>query len=81
MNAWERRKRQMDEAVEGQSGASREDARRYADENARYEMEQERRRAREKDMADRKRGKRPLMTAEDKQDWKNVLRRHLGWGE
>ncbi len=81
MNAWERRKMQMDEAVEGQSGASREDARRYAEDNMRHERDEERRRAREKDAMDRKRGKRPLMTAEDKQDWKNVLRRHLGWGE
>ena len=81
MSIWERRKAALDEAVEGQSGASREDARRYADENMRYEREEARRRAREKDAADRKRGKRPLMTAEDKEDWRNVLRRHIGWGD
>lgn len=73
MSMFERRKRDLDEEIDRQSGASRS----VSGENARYEIDERRRRAREKDAQNRKNGKRPLMTEEDKDDWKNALLRML----
>lgn len=77
MSVFERRKSRVDEAIERQSGASREDAMGMAGDNRRADMDERRRRARMQDAENRKRGKRPLMTEEDKDDWKNVLLRML----
>lgn len=77
MGMFERRKAAMDYETERQSGASREEAMGIAAENRRAEMDERRRRARMKDMENRKAGKRPLMTEEDKEDWRTAILRML----
>ena len=75
MSVWERRKRDLDEEIERQSGASPAAARRFAEDNVNSDADERIRRARKREADAKQNGKRPLMTEEEKDRFGNMLRR------
>ena len=76
MSVWERRKRQMDEEIERQSGGSPAAARDFARRNEMDEDEEQRRARRARDA--KRSGSKPLMTEEDEDGWKRTFLRLMG---